>query len=43
MPKFPWGATYPDAFGGDAQAQIEAIKDYLMNMPEPEGSRALPD
>ena len=42
-PKFPWGATYPDAFGGDAQAQIEAIKDYLMNMPEPEGSRALPD
>lgn len=43
MPKFPWGETYPDAFGGDAAAQIEAIKDYLMNMPEPDGTRALPD
>jgi mono/diheme cytochrome c family protein len=43
MPKFPWGDTYPDAFSGDAASQIEAIKDYLMNMPEPDGTRALPD
>jgi len=43
MPRFPWGETYPGAFAGDAAAQIEAIKDYLMNMPEPDGARTLPD
>src|SRR5262249_39925941 len=43
MPTFPWGDTYAQIFAGDAAAQIEAIKDYLMNMPEPAEAKAKPD
>src|SRR5262249_37683094 len=43
MPTFPWGDTYATLFPGDADAQIEAIKDYLMNLPEQPEAKAKPD